>query len=174
MDPPLRYASTASTEMKLRSGQASPPSLSANLDLSGHLGDILNYGLFLKREGYRQATIESAVRSLKEIAKHSDLLNPTAVKEYLATKQVSESRKERVTIYLSGFYQFKQLEWTPPRYRRIEKIPFIPQESEVEQLISGMGKKTSCFLQLLRESGCRPGEAWNIRWIDLRLRQMLC
>ena len=32
-----------------------------------------------------------------------------------------------------------------------------------------MGKKTAAFLQLLRETGMRPGEAWALRWIDLDL-----
>lgn len=30
-----------------------------------------------------------------------------------------------------------------------------------------MGNKTETFLQLLKETGIRPGEAWNLRWIDI-------
>jgi integrase len=30
-----------------------------------------------------------------------------------------------------------------------------------------MGNKTATFLQLLKETGIRPGEAWNLRWIDI-------
>jgi integrase len=30
-----------------------------------------------------------------------------------------------------------------------------------------MGKKTTAFLQLLKETGMRPGEAWALQWKDL-------
>ena len=60
------------------------------------------------------------------------------------------------------------MEWTPPRYRRIDKLPFIPLESEVDQLIAGFRSRTvTCFLQLLKETGVRPGEAWQLTWTDI-------
>jgi integrase len=127
----------------------------------------------MQHEGYRKATVESTVRSLKGIARQVNLLEPNAVKEHLSKMQVSESRKERIVVYLSGFYKWKGIDWTAPRYRRIEKLPFIPLESEVDQLISGMGKKTSCFLQLLKETAVRPGEAWNLKWTDIDFERAL-
>jgi integrase len=35
-------------------------------------------------------------------------------------------------------------------------------EAEVDQPISGVGKKTAAFLQLLKDTGIRSGEVWNI------------
>ena len=50
------------------------------------------------------------------------------------------------------------------------KLPFIPQESEVDQLIAGIINKKICsFLQLLKETGVRPGEAWNLQWTDVNV-----
>jgi len=126
-------------------------------------GEILSYTIHLQREGYREPTIESTVRSLKAIAKHVDLLEPYKVKDHIHSLKVSESRKERLAIYLSGFYKFKQIEWTPPRYRRVQRLRWIPTEEEVNQLISGLGKKSSCFVQILKETAMRPGECWNLR-----------
>jgi len=57
--------------------------------------------------------------------------------------------------------------WTPPRYNRIQKIPWIPTESEVDQLIAATTHRIGTFLQLLKETGVRPGEAWRLKWIDL-------
>jgi integrase len=57
--------------------------------------------------------------------------------------------------------------WTPPRYRRIDKDPWIPTETEIDQLIAGSSPKVSTFLQLLKETGMRPGEAWTLKWIDI-------
>jgi len=121
----------------------------------------------MQKEGYRRSTIESAVSSLKSIARKADLLSPESVKCYLGTAQLTEGRKEALTVRLARFYKFKGITWTPPRYRRIEKLPFVPLDSEVDQLISGCGKKQSCFLRLLKETGMRPGEAWQLQWKDL-------
>ena len=59
------------------------------------------------------------------------------------------------------------LEWNPPNYKRIRKLPFIPMEAELDQLIAGCGRKTATFLQLLKETGVRCVEAWQLRWIDV-------
>ena len=57
--------------------------------------------------------------------------------------------------------------WDPPKYKRIRKLPFIPTETEIDQLIAGCGKRTSTLLQLLKETGMRIGEAWKLEWTDI-------
>jgi integrase len=120
----------------------------------------------MEKEGYRPATTRCAVEALKSLTRRVNLFDTEAVKYYLAKANVSEGRKERLSNDLARFYRFKGLHFDKPRYRKIEKLPFIPLESEVEQLISGMGQKTGTFLQLLRETGIRCGEAWNLKWTD--------
>jgi integrase len=137
-----------------------PPALSSNLS------EILAYGFWMRREGYRPSTIQAAISALKAIARKANLLNPEAVKTHLALRKVSLSRKTKICEDLTRFYKFKQIPFQTPRYRRIDTIPFVPQEKEVDQLISGCGKKTATFLQLLKETGMRPGEAWALRWKD--------
>jgi len=131
------------------------------------LGEILSFGLWMRKQGYRESTIQPCIRSLRAMAKRTNLLNPESVKTYLASAQLSENRKEKLTHDLTRFYRYNNIRFEKPNYRRIEKIPFIPLETEVDQLISGAGKKTATFLQLLRETGARPGEAWNLKWVDI-------
>jgi integrase len=57
--------------------------------------------------------------------------------------------------------------WTPPRYTRLETIPFIPSEAELNQLIGSCGKKLGTFLQGLRETGADPGELAAITSKDI-------
>jgi integrase len=121
----------------------------------------------MEKEGYRRSTILSAVGSLKSVARKADLLNPDSVKTYLAKANVSEGRKEALVVRLARFYKYKGIPFQKPHYKRDEKLPFIPLESEIDQLISGVGKKAACFLELLKETGVRPGEAWNMKWFDL-------
>ena len=96
--------------------------------------DIAAHALFLQKEGYRTSTIESQVSSLKTVARHSNIYNPDSVKTYLARLNVTEARKEALVIRLNRFYRWKKIQWTPPRYRRVEKLPFIPLESEIDQI----------------------------------------
>jgi integrase len=121
----------------------------------------------MQKQGYRESTIRSSVSALKSIARNANLLNPEGVKGYLARAEFSESRKEKLTWDLARFYNYKHIPFEKPHYRRLERLPFIPLEGEVDQLISGVGGKTAVFLQLLKETGIRAGEAWNLRWVDV-------
>ena len=112
----------------------------------------------MRREGYRPSTIRAAVSALKAIARKANLLNPEAVKTHLASRKVSLGRKVKICEDLARFYKFKQIPFQMPRYRRIDTIPFVPQEKEVDQLISGCGKKTAAFLQL-----CSLNESLRLR-----------
>jgi integrase len=131
------------------------------------LGEILSFGLWMARQGYKESTIRPCIRALKAIAKRTSLMDPESVKAYLAMAQISENRKEKLADDLVRFYRYRHTPFLKPHYNRIDRLPFIPLEREVDQLISSVGKKTATFLQLLKETGMRPGEAWNLKWIDI-------
>jgi integrase len=135
--------------------------------LPAAFGEILSFGLWERKQGYREWTVRASVQALKALARRVNLFEPETVKEYLAFAKISESRKAKLSADLQRFYRHLAIAFEKPNYRQPEKLPFIPLESEVEQVVSGMGKKTACFLQLLRETGARAGEAWNIRWRDI-------
>jgi hypothetical protein len=116
------------------------------------LSDIIQHAWWMKKQGYRESTIESAISSLKSISNKTNLLDPESVKAYLANANLKESRKETLVIRLARFYKWKNIEWQPPHYKRIETLPFIPLESEVDQLISGMRCATKAtYLQFLKQ-----------------------
>lgn len=104
---------------------------------------------------------------LRSLARRIDLFNPESVKGTIAQRNVSEGRKEMLSYDYLGFCKQFNLPFTPPRYQRIEQLPFIPLESEIDQLIASMGKRWATYLQLLKETGVRSGNAWNLRWIHL-------
>ncbi|MEM4733098.1 MAG: site-specific integrase, partial [Candidatus Bathyarchaeia archaeon] len=54
-----------------------------------------------------------------------------------------------------------------PICKRDRKLPFIPTETEIDQLISSCTKRTAAFLQLLKETGARCGEACQLKWTDI-------
>ncbi len=138
---------------------------------SGALGEILSFASWMMKQGYKDSTIRACVRSLKGLARRADLLNPESVKAYLAGAKLSEARKAILVQHMARFYTYKRIPFDKPHYVAVDTLPFIPMESEVDQLIPGVGKKTAVYLQLLKETGARAGEAWNIRWVDINSQQ---
>jgi integrase len=57
--------------------------------------------------------------------------------------------------------------WNPPLYQCIRKLPFIPKETEIDQLIAGCTQRMATFLQMLKETGARCGEIWQLKWDDV-------
>jgi integrase len=49
--------------------------------------------------------------------------------------------------------------WEKPKCHVVRKFPFIPTEAELDALISGIGKRTATFLELLKQTTMRSGEA---------------
>ena len=47
------------------------------------------------------------------------------------------------------------------------QISSLARAQEIDQLIAGCGEKTATFLQTLKETGMRAGEAWNLKWTDI-------
>jgi hypothetical protein len=85
-------------------------------------GDIISFGLWMRKQGYRESTIQPRIRALKATAKRSNLLDPESVEAYLASSQLSENRKEKVCDDLEEFYRYKGVHFDRPRYRRVEKL----------------------------------------------------
>jgi integrase len=111
---------------------------------------------------------------LRGLARRADLSDPEAIKAVIADLDVSEGRKENLVCTYRGLCRQYGILFEAPRYRRVDHLPFIPLESEVDQLIAGMGAKMSAYLQLLKETGARAGEAWKLRWMDIdKERQMV-
>jgi hypothetical protein len=101
----------------------------------------------MQKQGYRHSTVKYCIQSLKSVARKANLLHPEAIKSYLASAQCSESRKAKLTEHLARFYTHKGVPFDKPNYKRIERLPFIPLETEVDQLISSYRKKIATVLQ---------------------------
>ena len=128
----------------------------------------VNYLLWLKKQGYAESTIFDRVKIIKFLAKNTNLDDPEAIKEIIAKRDSwGLGRKEIVVECYSNYLLCVGGTWNPPRYRAVEKLPFIPTESEIDYLIAACGLKTGTFVWLLKETGARCGEAWIIEWTDI-------
>ncbi|MEM2255139.1 MAG: WHIM1 domain-containing protein [Candidatus Bathyarchaeia archaeon] len=116
---------------------------------------IVNFAWQLKKQGYSEQTIRDRCKILKTMVNRgANLLDPESVKEVIAKQDSwSEGRKEFAVNAYTSFLSMLGKTWNPPRYRRVEKLPFIPLESEIDMLIAGCSHKVGTFLQLLKETG---------------------
>jgi integrase len=131
-------------------------------------GKIIEYAWWLQKEGYSQTTIFGRSRLLKILVKRgANLYDPESVKAIIAKQPWSEGRKANAVDAYSSFLKMTGGKWEPPKYQGVRKIPFIPTETEVDQLIAGCSNRMGTFVQLLKETGIRSGEAWNLTWHDV-------
>jgi integrase len=105
------------------------------------------------------------------INKGSNLLNPANVEEVIAKQDDWTIRAKRNYVdWYSQFAKFLHLNWEKPNYKAPSKTPFIPLESEIDQLISGSSKKVSIALHIAKETAARIGEILRLKWIDIDLQ----
>ena len=136
-----------------------------NLDTKGR---IIEYLFYLKKQGRRPYMQLAHRKVLYRLAKHgANLLDPESVKETIANENVEESTKLQYVGIYTVFARYFKLSWDPPIYKPTRKLPFIPLETEIDQLIAGFKRRVATFLQILKETGARCGEAWALEWIDL-------
>lgn len=132
-------------------------------------GKIIEYSWYLKKEGYANGTIKVRTNLLKQLLRHgANLYDPENVKEAIAQQDSwSQGYKRNIKYAYESFLEMEGLTWKPPKYRRQETLPFVPLESEVDQVINAFGKKVSIFLEGLKETGADPGELLRVEWTDI-------
>jgi len=129
---------------------------------------ILEYAWQAKKRGLAELTIKQRVYKLKLLVKKgADLTNSDSVLTVLATNNWTQANKRTFIIAYQSFAKTFNINWQPPKTRVERKLPYIPTEEEISQLIAGCGKRTATFLQVLKDTAARTSEAVKIRWTDI-------
>lgn len=131
-------------------------------------GKLVEYTLWMQKQGYAEATISRRIRLFETLVKRGvNFLDSENVKEGIS-KQTTWCLKTKA-LAVDGYTSFLKMlgqTWVPPHYKPIRKLPFLPHEREIDDLIAGLNPKTATFAQLEKETGARLGEAWGLAWID--------
>ena len=132
-------------------------------------GKIVEYSWNLKRDAYAESTISTYSNLLQVLVRRGGKLGePNSIKDVIAQQdQWSRGRKGNAVKAYSLYAKMNGLVWQKPKYKPIEKLPFIPVEQEIDSLISGCSKQMSTFLQVLKDTGARCGEAFQLTWNDI-------
>ena len=130
---------------------------------------IINFAWFLKKQGYADYTINRKIGLLKTLRKKgADLNNPDSVFLTIASQNWSNGTKRNAVNAYANYAEcfgipIKQL----PKYRYEQPLPWIPLETEIDQLIAGCSHKIATFLQTIKETMGRSCEIARLKWEDI-------
>jgi len=104
----------------------------------------------------------------------SNLWNSEEVEQYIKTCDLSNGRKNLYGQAYRDWCNWKGFDFKPKHYKKEEKLPYIPTEQEIDQLIGDQGKKMALFLQIMKESAFRPSETQRLTPDDFNLETRIC
>jgi len=133
---------------------------------------ILNILVKLKKNGRSDDTIKNTDKLLRHLDQHTDLNNPEAIKEFIATK-TSSGYKRNLCIAYNKYAQYCKIKWDMPFYKRQSKMIRIPTKEQVEMLIAKARRTLALMLTLSKETGLRPKELCNLKVSDIDYEQRL-
>jgi len=123
----------------------------------------------MKREGYSESSIKNVRKIIIKLANRlGTLLDGEAVKDFVSRMDARGGTKKLNLLAYRLYAKWKGFDFELPRVADVEpQLPFVPTEAEIDSLIAGSGRKLTSILQLLKETGCRIGEAQRAEWTDL-------
>jgi integrase len=130
--------------------------------------EIVDYAWKLKKRGLADITIKQRCYWLQRLTlKGADLKNTDSVETVLATENFKSGTKAEIVRAYRSYTKTFNILWTPIKVNHETKQPFIPLRQELETLISGCGKRTATYLQVLMDTGARAGETAKLKWTDV-------
>jgi integrase len=129
----------------------------------------VQYAWKMQKEGYGKETIRGNCGCLRAlILRGANLADPESGKEALSKEQKwSQNRRRNVINAYTPLLKFDGKSWIKPKCTVTVKFPFIPTEKEIDDLIATSEKKNATFLQTLKETAMRSGEAKRLKWLDI-------
>jgi integrase len=153
-------------------------------------GCLVTYAAKQLTMGLKEKTVKNRVSVLELLHRRgADLFNPEIMfKAVNNAKRFDKSSKQLTSeewsegtkcLAAEAYIKFCRIfnVLVPPYInfqkwsKRSQKLPWIPLEKEVDQLIAGCSRRTATFLQLLKETGARSGEVWRLGWIDVDMER---
>ena len=126
----------------------------------------------LKKNGYSDGTLKSKGERLRHLAKHVNLDEQEAVKGYIANQaNWSNAYKQGIAYAYKSYVEINGLLWSLPHFRIEDRLPRIPTEDRINQVIVRARGKYVLVFNILRDAGMRPIELERTRVRDIDLER---
>jgi len=153
---------TQGTRQKRAAGATKP-------DYETTKGLIIRFMAWLEKEGYKSTGYLERIQRLAKLG--AVLTDPEDIKKVIAEQPWKDSVKLYTTCAYDAMTKMLGITWTPPKYTPEESLPFIPEESELDQLIASCkSRRMATYLQTLKETFADPGEILRMEWKDINFK----
>ena len=131
-------------------------------------GSLVKYAAHLERQGYYgDSSYMDLMRLL--VKDGANLHDPEDVKTKIARHKWKDSVKMLATYAYDQFCVMEGIKWTKPHYKQEETILYVPDEKDLDALISSThSKRMAAYLQTLKETFADPGEILRLEWRDIK------
>jgi integrase len=133
-----------------------------------NLGQIVNFPTLMKADNYSPDTIDRYSKILMTLTRRgANLDDAKSTKQAIALQEWTNGAKQIATNTALLYFKYNNITDQLPKYKHTDKMVFIPTENEIDQLISGCKHQLATFMQTLKETASRYGEALKLQWTDL-------
>lgn len=134
-------------------------------------GAVISFIWHLKRQNYAEDTLYAYGYNLQALIKLGiDLFDPQNFIDKMSQLGDSKTniRKYNLAKAYKAFLNYNKIKADIPKYKFKRPLPYVPPEAFLDQLIASAGSnQLSTFMQTLKETGARPGEAFRLEWTDI-------
>jgi integrase len=135
---------------------------------------IANTLIKAQNDALKSTTLKAIEYALRNLARHSNLLDPEDVKHYVALATTNKNKqpvapdtKNRWLYAYDKFCRYNSVQWNKPHYKTEEKSPPIPLRDNVNAIINNSSKRYVTIFTLLSEIGMSPTELSNVTQSDI-------
>ena len=139
---------------------------------------IINTLIALRGEGITETVLETISQKLRQIARNTDIQNPEAVKQYIATlknqktnKPLTNGTKNKFVYCYDKYCMIQQIMWNRPYYKEVENVPIIPTTENVNAIIDNASEHYAVIFKILMETGAEGHELANVTRNDIDTEQ---
>jgi integrase len=143
-------------------------------DKQDQKGAVVEFLFYMQKENRAKDTYEPYCYSLEFLINNgADLFDPESVKTTLTDtlNLKTNARKYNLVKAYKAFMAAYGLKGTLPSFKPTRKLPYLPPEAHMDQLIASCSYEMAALLQTLKETAARPVEALRILWDEIDFLQ---
>ena len=110
----------------------------------------------LEQKRNAPTTIDSKLRLIRRLRKHVNLWDSEATERYILGAEMTNGHRNNLQYAYMDWCTSQGFTYKPRRFKREEKLPYVPPEAELDVLISGCGGRVRVFLQLRARAVGQP------------------